>query len=658
MKNIWKIALMVAALMTSCSQPDLDELNPNEGANGKEIKFYTEANRTTYFEGEGLGINWEAGDKVSIRISDANVTTENNVKRKRGNYEAKQSGATTSFKRYDTYGDDMTWIDESVGDTYVSAFYPATANYSPKAVTLQPFAEQTQSVANNHDHISDYMVMKTSKMCFKVGESKPEAVGLTFRNIYSIVKLTLKGNGEEVSEITLTSTSPLALSAQTNANLFTTFEDDDANGIKFAASNFSNSVVLNMETPAVLTPEGVQFYFVVLPGAHADGDIQVIVKTNEDKRTLVMGAIDFKMNKVYRPSLAYSQFVADDTKYATIKHIFSDSYSFPVPFENGAKVILERYNYPMGNVPTLLTGFDVATALPSKFPTTNKIVALTEGYAYMMVGASGTAMSANLSKATTWFAEKGWEPATTIPTEQLTTIPTSDVLYYQTTGDEHGAMVLYKKYLTVGEEFDLTEYYTIVKNFQGIRPVAKDIVNEAGQITVGLNFMDNAQGWKVETSFGNVSKNAYEGTKSYLFPDNTSYNMEFSRTVNEADATKGGGCALHKDGYLLMYVRYSTAESIGLPAIEGYKLSAVSGEVNTDLTGATVVISSVAAPAESVNMGEVFTFDTKTVGNKKWSVSATNTLANTMYYLYGTDKVDKDQDLRIKYMTLVYDKAE
>lgn len=657
MKNIWKIALMVAALMTSCSQPDIDELNPNEGANGKEIKFYTEANRTTYFEGEGLGVNWKTGDKVSIRISDANVTSTNNVTRKRGNYQATQSGATTSFERNDTFGDEMTWIDESVGDTYVSAFYPATANYSPKAVALQPFAEQTQSVANNHDHIGDIMVMKTSKMCFKVGESKPEAVGLTFRNIYSIVELTLKGNGEEVSQITLTSNSPLVLSAQTNANLFTTFEEDDANGIKFAASNFSNSAVLNMETPAVLTAEGVKFYFVVLPGSHADGDIQVIVKTNEDKRTLVMGAIDFKMNKVYRPSLAYSQFVADDTKYATIKHIFSDSYSFPVPFENGAKVILERYNYPMANVPTLLTGFDVATALPSKYPTTNKIVALTEGYAYMMVGASGSNMSANLEKATTWFAEKGWEPATTIPTEQLTTIPTSDVLYYQTTS-EHGAMVLYKKYLTVGEEFDLTEYYTIVKNFQSIRPVAKEIVNEPGKITVGLNFMDNAQGWNVETSFNNVSKNAYEGTKSYLFPDNTSYNMEFSRTVNEADATKGGGCALHKDGYLMMYVRYSTAESIGLPAIEGYKLSAVSGELNADVTGATVVISSVAAPAESVNMGEVFTFDTKTVGNKKWSVSATNTLANTMYYFYGTDNVSGSQDLRIKYMTLVYDKAE
>lgn len=656
MKNIWKIALMVAALMTSCSQPDLDELNPNEGANGKEIKFYTEANRTTYFEGEGLGVNWEAGDKVSIRISDANVTSTNNVTRKRGNYQATQSGATTSFERYDTYGDDMTWIDESVDDTYVSAFYPATANYSPKAVALQPFAEQTQSVANNHDHIGDIMVMKTSKMCFKVGESKPEAVGLTFRNIYSIVELTLKGNGEEVSQITLTSNSPLVLSAQTNANLFTTFEEDDADGIKFAASNFSNSVVLNMETPAVLTAEGVKFYFVVLPGAHADGDIQVIVKTNEDKRTLVMGAIDFKMNKVYRPSLAYSQFVADDTKYATIKHIFSDSYSFPVPFENGAKVILERYNYPMANVPTLLTGFDVATVLPSKYPTTNKIVALTEGYAYMMVGASGSKMSANLEKATTWFAEQGWEPATTIPTEQLTTIPTSDVLYYQTTS-EHGAMVLYKKYLTVGEEFDLTGYYAIVKNFQGIRPVAKDIVNEAGQITVGLNFMDNAQGWNIETSFDNVSKNAYEGTKPYLFPDNTSYNMEFSRTVNETDPAKGGGCALHKDGFLLMFVRYSTAESIGLPAIEGYKLSAVSGEVNSDITGATVVISSAAAPAESVNMGDVFTFDTVNNG-KKWNISATNTLANTMYYFYGTDKVSGSQDLRIKYMTVVYDKAE
>ena len=538
MKNIWKIALMVAALMTSCNQPDIDEMNPNEGANGNEIKFYTEsdANRTTYFEGEGLGVNWEAGDKISIRISDENVT--NDTTRQRGNYDADQSGASTSFTRTDTWTTGMQWLTEK--DTYITAFYPATNNATPKSVALKAFAEQTQSAANNHDHISDLMVMKTSKQCFKVDEPKPESVGLTFRNIYSIVELTLKGDGEEVSQITLNSDAPLALSAQTNANLFTTFDEDDANGIKFAASNYSNSVVLNMTTPATLTAEGVKFYFVVLPGAHEAGALSVFVKnTDGNQRELKMGAIDFKMNKVYRPSLAYSQFAADETKYATIKHIFSDSYSLPVPFENGARVIMERYNYPLGNVPTALSGFDVATILPSKYPTTNKIVAMTEGYAYLMVGASGTKVVDNSEKAKEWFATQGWESATTIPTEQLTEIPASDILYYQTTS-EHGAMVLYKRYMTVGEEFDLTGYYSVVKNFQAIRPVAKEIVNESDKLTLHLNFTnDAAQDWPVQSNFNNVRDNAYQGAKTYIFLDNSSYEMEFSGTPGT------GGCSLH-----------------------------------------------------------------------------------------------------------------
>ena len=656
MKNIWKIALMVAAIMTSCNQPDIDEFNPNKGNNDNGIQFYaaSDANRTTYFEGdEDLGINWESGDNVSIRISDSNVT--NDPTRQRGNYIADQSGKETSFSRTDTWEDAMQWLTEK--DSYITAFYPATNNASPKAVALSAFAEQTQSAANNHDHISKYMVMKTSKRCFKVNESKPEAVGLTFRNIYSIVELTLKGDGEEVKNITLTSSSPLALDAKTNANLFTTFEEDDDNGsVKFANENYSNSVVLNLTTPATLTPEGAQFYFVVLPGTHTSGEIQFIVTTTDDnKRLLTMDGITFKMNNVYRPNFAYSETESGE-KFATIKHIFNEGYSLPVPFENGARVIMERYNYPLANVPVMLSGFDVATIVPSTYPTTNKIVAETEGWAYIMVGASGSKTVANSEKAKEWFAEGGWEPASAIPTEELTAAPTDENMLYYTTTSAPGAMVLYKRYMAVGDEFDLSGYSSVVNNFQGIRPVAKKITNESNKLTLHLNFtQDGGQAdWAIQSSFNNVSINAYEGEKNYVFPNGTAYTMNFSRTPNEANAAQGGGCALHKDGYLLMYLRYSTAESIGLPTIEGYKLTKVSGTLNAT-SKATVGISSVAAPADPVYVGES---SLALESSNAWELNVNGTEANTSYYFYGTDKVDGNQDLRIKFMTLCYEKAE
>lgn len=665
MKNIWKIALMVAALMTSCSQPDLDELNPNEGANGKEIKFYTEANRTTYFKGEGLGINWEEGDEVPIIARSFFDGTE---KRVRKYYTAASAGASTTF----TSTAALTWdtaLNSVPMNTIDVDFYAFHCGYKRSTsttiyngITVYSSPVQEQSVAGNYSHIGNYTVLASNKVSRPVGNTEP--IGFQFTNCMSIVELTLKGDDtKKIKSVTLTSekaplqfeeaflcVEDLSSSADVVEEPYAIILKDGKGTVDGKASS---TVTVKLNDWTTLSAEGIKLYFVVLPGAHEAGDITLsTIDENGNMASVKMGAITFEKNKVYRPSIILSEFESAE-KAATIKHIFSDGYSLPVPFENGARVIMERYNYPMANVPVALSGYDVATILPSKYPTTNKIVALTEGWAYILVGASGSATITNANKAKDWFATQGWEPASLIPEDKLPTavadVP-SDALYYPS-GSENALMILFKRYMTAGEEFDLTGYSSVVKNFQGIRPVAKEIINESDKLTLYLNFTaDGAQDWPTQASFNNVKKNVYQGTQTYVFPDGSEYDFEFSGTPNE-----GGSSLYNQDGsFLMMYLRTTQVESVGLPAIEGYKLANVAG-VLYNKPATTIGISSVAAPEEPVYVSDVFTFDTSV---NSWSLDVNNAEVNTRYYFYGTDKVDGSQDLRIKFMTLVYDKAE
>lgn len=685
MKKIFSIALF-AALMVSCNNFDIENegVTPDGGATtGDAIEFYAEeSTKTTYFEGEGLGVNWEEGDQIAVRLIDSNIvypgandTTPDY--RRRTNYTANSTGSTTEFTALanNWSNGEMKWLPDTYEgvvkegyehlngqpiDNNIVAYYPATNNASPNNVGITLPTSQTQAKAGDHSHIGDLMVMKTERMTWKAGEEKPARVGLKFRNVYSIIELTLKSNesGKQISKVEINSASTaLTFSASSSVNFFTTFEEDDANGLKTASgatpSKGVKSVNTTLTEPAALTAEGAEIYFVVLPGEHANGDLTITTHftdgTSIDQK---MGSIKFEMNKVYRPTLELENLPKPKT-YATIKHVFSDSYSaIQVPFVDGAKVFNER-NYGLYNIPDALSGFEVATIAPATHPTTNKIVATTAGYAYLLIGAAGD--------FETFFEEKGWTPATTIVKSTSTTEPAGDVLYYLASS-KYTPVVLYERYMEEGEEFDLTQYTALVQNFQGIRPVAKEIINESDNLTLYLDFTTNEQGWAQESSFNNVNINAYEGVKPYQFPDGSTYDFIFSRTEittykddTKKQPTDGGGCALHDDGYLLVYVRFSGAESIGLPAIEGYKLTNVSGKCNQANIAPIVGISSVAAPNAPEYVSDTFTFVKQST--TAFTLAAnTDTQANTNYYFY-VSKNGGNNDPRITYMTLTYEKA-
>ena len=89
---------------------------------------------------------------------------------------------------------------------------------------------------------------------------------------------------------------------------------------------------------------------------------------------------------------------------------------------------------------------------------------------------------------------------------------------------------------------------------------------------------------------------------------------------------------------------------MGLPAIEGYKLTkVVVANTSGGSTAVNVGVSSSASEASYIDGGEVQVFSTP---SSQYTYNLKETAANTVYYLYITNK-----NCQIIGLDLVYDKA-
>ena len=673
MKNIWKIALLVAALMTSCNQPIEEGITPEQNS-GNAIEFYVgNANRTTYFE-DGLGIHWKAGDKISVRRFDASNASDY---RQRANFTVDNSGASstlTQVPQTNTGWHDISWLEDQ--DTYISAFYPATNNGSIQSVAISLPSAQTQAAAGDHSHIGGLMVMKTEPMKFSA--PYPSSVGLEFRNMYSIIELTLKGTqSRDISYVSLSSkTTGLTINGSVNADLYTSFEEDDANGIKgLSASNTLTNVTTTLTEPAALTAEGVKVYFVVLPGAHESGDITVMVRAlNGSTATVTMDKVTFKANNVYRPvvNLTFDE-LEENVTVASIKHTFSDDkpYSDPIAMMEGVKPILDR-DYGIYNIPMEAANLKIATINASSYPTINKIEALTAGNVYVMLGNSKLVTN-NIH---TSVINAGWEAITPATDSKTYSDFAKGQIYYTNTpcvAEVSGTWTIYKRYMAAGEEYDLTALSALLGGgFQGVRPIAAEITNEVipapvpAGATVYMDFTSQPQNdrWTTQSSFNNILLNSIKG-KIEMSVESTltdKIELDFSYIIGTLKDdgkpnTDYAGSGYHKEKYLLMDMNSTTnALSIGFPAMVGYKLTAVE---LTPYSGASssvkpkVCISSTAAPADAVSVSGAFVQWVHTSGNLTLNIE--NSQANTPYYLYALGGYSS---VRLHGITLYYEPVQ
>lgn len=666
MKRVFNIAL-IAALLVSCNNYDNEGICPDT-TTGDEIQFYAGDNtKTTYFEDEGLGIHWEQGDKVSIRLVDADHTNE---MRRRKNYTADNTGASTTFSPItDNWtNSEMKWHADV--DNCIMAYYPATNNASHTAVDIYLPAKQTQAYAGDHSHIRDLMVMKTSKQTFKADEAKPSSVGLGFYNLYSIIELTLKTNesGKVVSGVEINSTTnPLTINGKFSANFFTTKEEDETNGlktIKGVAPTGVNNVTTTLTTPAELTAEGIKVYFVVLPGAHANGELTIKTYfTDGSSAEQKMGAIDFKMNSVYRPEISLSTFTSKPI--ASITHSFSDfgtTYSTPVALQEGETApFLGRDTYVLFNLPSdLMHGKMISTIQYTTYPAYNRIKATSEGYVYLLTGSSDLLTSGAVDK----MIAEGWTAITAEANGSYdadTSYDESQIFYGAVGKTYTGCLTIYERYMTEGEEYDLTRLYRYISKFQGIRPIAKTITNEVcnDAIHMVLNFTACPSGWTSNTSFSNVLINALDGEISIPVSSYSNVTLDFYRKYTETETegvitqTNVAGSGYHKDKYLLMnLVSGDNPLSVGMPAIEGYKLTTVELEPKAGTTlKPKVCMSSTPAPNATSVSGELVEWNHKN-GNKTLTIN--NSQSNTVYHLYAEGAANA----RIQAISLTYEKAK
>ncbi|MBR4850887.1 MAG: hypothetical protein IKU97_02365 [Tidjanibacter sp.] len=670
MKNIWKIALMVAALMTSCNQPIEEDITPEQNS-GNAINFYVGSdNRTTYFEGEGMGINWKAGDKLSVRRFDEANTDDGNTftTRQRANFTVDNSGASSTLTMNSTWGD-ITWLEGQ--DTYIAAFYPQTNNGSIQKVGITLSSAQTQAAAGDHSHIGGLMWMKTEPMKFSA--PYPSSVGLQFRNMYSIIELTIKGNqsNKQIASVQLTAANGLTINGTPTVDLYTSFEEDDANGIKnLKPANTLPNVTTTLTEPAALSAQGAKVYFVVLPGAHESGAITVTATaTDGSTATATMDAVTFKANKVYRPAINLTfEEIEPAPAAAKIKHIFSETkgYGEPTTLKDGALVITDRTSYALSNVPLNLWGNQVATITATTYPEENRIVALTDGYVYMLTGSSE--LLTNENNIPEILLQDGWTaitPEANGSWKEDVTYEEDQVYYVNTSnGDKIGCFTIYAREMMEGEEYDFTVLYPYLKKFQGIRPIAAEITNEVipaevpAGATVYMDFSSAPAGWIVgnDTFANNLKNSSLKGKYSMPVESTLTDEIELDFSYVETDGVVTAGTHYNKSNFLLIYMNSTTVPlSVGFPAIAGHKLTAVELIPYSGASSSVkpkVCISSTAAPADAVSVSGAFVQWVHTSGNLTLNIE--NSQANTPYYLYALGGYSS---VRLHGITLYYEPA-
>ncbi len=499
MKKIF-YALFAAALMISCSETNVEEGATPPQVQGKPVAIFAVGDgesRTTYFEGEGLGVYWEAGDLISVRRF--TTSTEDAETRIRSTYKALQSGPSTGFE-YQSATSGAQWAELSFiegAENTVTAFYPKTNNGSAAKSDIVLPADQEQAAADDYSHLGNYMAMMAEPQTF-AADALPSAVYLNFKNLYAIVELNLQTAvaGKQVSSVSLTSADGVLGTLKTVLNTTLSLAELKDNFPQPTAANALNEVVLTLAEPATLSTEATKLYMVVYPGQHAEGDITLTVEcTDNTVATVKMGAINFEMNKVYRPVVTLTEFVVPVVYDAAELELSGNDASKlfgSVNFENGAHIVANRTKVNghsvdmfMNNIPE--TFYYTAEqpwqtlSVMSQLHLDLDVTVKTSGIVYVMVDCNTTKYYQSL-------LENGWKAETPIKSANATVSQIAGFaagvwddsfpIFYATSISDveianAGYFTIFSRLYEANESFNLKELVGEV-SFRGIRLVAKN----------------------------------------------------------------------------------------------------------------------------------------------------------------------------------------
>jgi uncharacterized protein (TIGR02145 family) len=275
MKNLIKIlsAVLLVTAINACALQEAPD-STTQGAIVVTAQTVQEQaatsvpeTKTTLSGEEGLETHWvEDSDQIGLFSPQAKATSGGTPETDPANNLAFM--AQTSAKSSGFSGS-IYWGSESNHDFY--AYYPYDSEYSGnyEEVPISLTSAQTQSAANNMDHIGDLDYMVGTDL----DVAKEGQVSLEFNHVFAMLEFQIKGTGT-LTQINLIGADTLACEGTINLD-----QTPGANPYAITTSSTSNfvSVTLGGTGAALSTETAVSVYMMVLPGEQS-GNIEIALK--------------------------------------------------------------------------------------------------------------------------------------------------------------------------------------------------------------------------------------------------------------------------------------------------------------------------------------------------------------------------------------------
>ena len=224
----------------------------------------SDANAATKTTLNGLVTSWIlTTDKVGIYSSQARTATGGGGSAiVNTQFAAASSGISASFNGT------MYWGAASTSHTFY-AYYPyASGSAAANAVPVSLPSAQTQSAANNTDHIGalDFMIATPVTVTSPSNTNAASGVNLKYNHVFTVLEFQIKGTGQ-LKAVKLSANGSLAFSGGT----IDITQATPATGIAYTLASqtgTSNEAVVTLATPATLTATNTdtKVYMVINPG--------------------------------------------------------------------------------------------------------------------------------------------------------------------------------------------------------------------------------------------------------------------------------------------------------------------------------------------------------------------------------------------------------
>ncbi len=307
---IWTFLMLLIMSFITCSK-DESTIKPSENTYSKDlIKVIGETSVTSLKTTlNGLVTEWiQTIDKVGIYSPEARTATGGGgTDIVNAEFTAVSSGAISDFTGT------MYWGAPSTLHHFYSYYPYAAGSSSSNLVPVSLASLQTQSAANNSDHIElhDFMLATPVAVTSPANTNQiGNEVNFRYNHLFTLLNFQITGTGS-LTRVRLSGMGTLAF---TSGNIDIT-QSTPADGVSYTIASqtgLKNDVIVTISTPATLSATVSNIYMMISPGSptgelyiglEIDGSWKYIKKTSAPTGT-------FERGKFYTVSVDASAAVA------------------------------------------------------------------------------------------------------------------------------------------------------------------------------------------------------------------------------------------------------------------------------------------------------------------------------------------------------------